>query len=124
MTAPRLTGQTPNNDIYLVDGPGGIPKYVQVIGLWTGMPATLLAGCRARRAATLTGVCPFCDYQTLRHHHHDCNADFDYLQRSLALWEHIRTTYTHKPRGERITEDPTDPTLITTFDRLQAIGIR
>lgn len=39
--------------------PGGVLFVIP--GLWSGMPARLLAVMRARRAASCTGRCPICD---------------------------------------------------------------
>lgn len=118
MTRPKLTGQTPNNDIYLL--PGDIPIHVQVIGLWTGMPPTILAGCRARRAASVTGECPLCPFHD-RIHDVNCLAGDQALTAGLAQWER----YTPKfRRGDRITEDPTNTVSIEIYERAAAIGDR
>jgi hypothetical protein len=107
VTAPRLTGQTPNNDVYRIDRnpTSSTPhQYLQVIGLWDGMDTGLLAAARARRAADLTGTCPCCPYFQ-QGHDPSCPANTHNLLRRLDHWESRISKW---ERGMRITEDPTN----------------
>lgn len=113
---PRLTGQTPNNDIYRLDDGeyDSVPVSVQIIGLWDGMPPTLLAAARARRAATVTGTCPLCALDD-RFHQSTCPAAFGNMSAALAHWE--RFTRPHE-RGRRLVEDPTNVVAAVVYERL------
>jgi hypothetical protein len=118
MTRPRLTGQTPNNDVYRVDAgqSSDIPRYVQVVGLWDGMPAELLAAARGRRAAALTGYCPFCRYAEQRHNT-DCPSSQRRLSVMLFRWE---TYAKHAQRGKRLVEDPTSTIAARIYQTTEA----
>lgn len=104
MSRPTLTAQTPDYDIYRIEPDGALPLHVRVIGLWDSMPATLLMACRARRAATLTRICPCCPY-TDQLHNLDCPAEINTISLMVNHWT---ITTPGGERGRRLTENPDD----------------
>jgi hypothetical protein len=90
-------GPIPGGSVYLIPG------------LWTAMPADLLAALRTRRRASVTGRCSGCQAVLdlaagEMRHEPDCPVCDDNLRPMLAAWLHRVGRYA---RGRRIVEDPT-----------------